>query len=362
MNAVVVGGGITGLFTAYYLAREGVKVTIVEQGKPAQWSKAAAGVLEFNRYKINRINVKGYAGTYLKMLRQGKARIKTWDWKWLIAYVKNYGREPPSEIWEELRRMGEFSRREYRRLAEEKNDFDYSEEPLCELGVDVEREIEEAKRDPLGPRLEEGQCMGQRALLYLDAAKIATELLADRMTRELADAKFVEARAVEVAGREVRLEGGGKVEGDVVVVAAGWWARKLGLPVAPLKGYGFRTNAKASSTVANWALGIFVVPLSRWTKITGRFDLDGTEDHKPAEKVLNAARGWLGSFDVIDMAVGYRPCTPDGFPIVDVLGGVVVATGACRLGWTFAPALGKKAADLALGREKPGALSAARLR
>jgi glycine/D-amino acid oxidase-like deaminating enzyme len=32
--------------------------------------------------------------------------------------------------------------------------------------------------------------------------------------------------------------------------------------------------------------------------------------------------------------------------------GLVVATGACRLGWSFAPAMGKMASDLASGREK----------
>ncbi|MGB9705919.1 MAG: FAD-dependent oxidoreductase, partial [Pyrobaculum sp.] len=108
--------------------------------------------------------------------------------------------------------------------------------------------------------------------------------------------------------------------------------------------------------------GVAVVPLSKWTKVTGRFDLDGSGDHSPAQRVLERAREVLGDFDVIDMAVGYRPCTPDGFPVVDRMGSVVVVTGACRLGWTYGPALGKLAADLALGRRGIEALSAGRLR
>jgi D-proline dehydrogenase len=184
----------------------------------------------------------------------------------------------------------------------------------------------------------------------------------ERIMRELEGVQFVNKKAQEVAGREVWLEGGDVIQGDAVVVTAGYWARKLGIPVAPFKGYGFRTNAKAEKVFIEMSKGIAVVPLSRWTKVTGRFDLDDTEDHGPAQKVLERARQALGDFEVVDMVVGYRPCTPDGFPVVDRIGNVTVVTGACRLGWTYGPALGKLAADLALGKGGLEVLSMARFR
>ncbi len=349
MKAVVVGGGIVGLFTAYFLQAEGVKVTLVERGELGEWSKAAAGILEYTRFVINRINVKSYPARYLAMVIRGDARIKTWDRRWLAAYLKSLGREPTSDMWGAVRHLGDFSRRHYRAMAEEKNDFQYSEEPLYELWQDAEAALEEAKRDPLAPRVEVVECCGREAVAYLDAAKLSTEDFIDRMKRELS-VEVARGEAVEILPNAVRLEGGKTLHGDVVVVAAGWWARRLGLPVAPLKGYGFRTTARAGKMFIDMSRGVAVVPLAKWTKITGRFDLDATTDHKPAGRVLKAAESLVGQFQVIDMAVGYRPCTPDGFPIVDKVGELVVVTGACRLGWTYGPALGKAAADLALGR------------
>jgi D-proline dehydrogenase len=354
VRAVVVGGGIIGLFTAFHLKQEGAGVVIIERSTAGEWSRAAAGILEFTRYKINVINTGSYALRYLRMMLRGEARVKTLDLKWLAAYLKALNSKPPGGAWEALRELGELSRRQYRALAEERNDFEYSEEPLCEIGVDVSKELEEARRDPLSPRVEAGRCCGADALLYLDAAKLSTEALIDRMLRELRGVELVRGAAESVTAGGVRLEGGRVIKADAVVVAAGYWARELGVPVAPFKGYGFRVTARAKCMLVDASRGVAAVPLSGWTKVTGRFDLDGSQDHSPSQMVLKLARRLLGTFEVIDMAVGYRPCTPDGLPVVDVIGGTVVVTGACRLGWTYAPALGRLAADLALGRRRPG--------
>lgn len=355
MRAIVVGGGIVGLFTAYYLRREGVDVVVVDRQSLGETSRAAAGILEFTRFKINRINVKGYPTSYLSMLSRGTARIRHIDLKWLMAYARVYDRDPGPETWEQIRDMGKFSWSEYRRLAEEKNDFDYAEEPLYELVKDVEREAEELRRDPLNPKFEVSELEGRPAIAYLEAAKLSTDLAVERLISE-ADARHVRASADEIGDGYV-VVAGKRVEADLVVVAAGWrTAKLLGAPVAPFKGYGYRlkTAQRPRAMFIDLAdTGIAVVPLSGWVKVTGRFDLDSTEDHSPSAKVLEGARKLFGDVEVIDVAVGYRPCTPDGLPILEKIGErLVVATGACRLGWTFGPAMGKLAADLGLGRLK----------
>jgi len=364
MKAIVVGGGILGLFAALHLEREGEDVEVVEQGAPGERSRAAAGILEFTRFSINRINARGYPARYLGMLLRGDARVRTLDAAWIRAYIRAWDRDPPRGMWDAVRELGDTSRREYRALAEGANDFDYVEEPIYEVGGDVGMALAEARRDPLLPRVEAGECCGGEALVYLDAAKLSTDAFIGRILRELGRARIVRARVLGVRPEsgEVLLEGGRIERADAVVAAAGYWTRTLGVPVAPFKGYGFVTDARADGPFVDLRRGIAVVPLAGRTKVTGRFDLDATQDNVPARRVLRRSREILGEFEAVGMAVGYRPCTPDGFPIVDRMGSVVVATGACRLGWTYAPALGRLAADLALGRRGPGVFGAGRFR
>jgi glycine/D-amino acid oxidase-like deaminating enzyme len=361
---VVVGGGVVGLFTAYYLKREGVDVALVEARDIAHSSRAAAGVLEFTKFELNRINVRGYASRYLKMIRSGKAALRRIDPLWLLTYLKKYGRDPGADVWAFMSEMAQFSKREYFRLAEESNDFELREEPVYEVVDDVEKEVDSLRRDPLRPRFEVGELDGRRVIVYLDAVVVSTDLLAERLVRELSGVKIIKKRAAKLEDKHLVLEDGERLAVDGVVFASGWWCRRLGVPVAPLKGYGVRAAAaqKPGKTIADFVGGVFVVPFSRWVKITGRFDVDPYPDLKYLDKVLEAARRWVPSFEVFDTAVGYRPCTPDGLPILERRGEAVIATGTCRLGWTYGPAMGKLAAELALGRRGDTPLTTRRFR
>ncbi|MEM0463174.1 MAG: FAD-dependent oxidoreductase [Pyrobaculum sp.] len=350
---VVVGGGVTGLFSALYLRAEGADVLVFDPA-PGAWSRAAAGVLEPTKFEINRINVRGYPIRYLKMWLKGKARVTRLDWRWILAYLKVYGRDYSPDVWSYVKELAFFSLSTYRRLAEAKNDFEYREEPLYEIVEDVEEEAKALKADPLSPRFEIGEVGGKAAIVYLDAAVISTDLAAERLYREAEEAgvKFIKRRVVSVSENGVLAEGGHTVKADGVIVAGGWWARELGVPIAPMKGYGFRvkTAARLGRTIADFVSGVFLVPFRDWVKITGRFDFDPTDDYTPSSAVLDAARAWIRDFSVVDMAVGYRPCSPDGLPVIEKRGQVVIATGGCRLGWTLGPGIAKAAVDLALGR------------
>ena len=179
------------------------------RGRPGD-RVAVTGILEFTRFSINRINVRGYPARYLGMLLRGDARVRTLDAAWIRAYIRAWDRDPPRGMWDAVRELGDTSRREYRALAEGANNFDYLEEPIYEIGGDVGMALAEARRDPLHPRVEAGECCGREALVYLDAAKLSTDAFIGRILRELGRARIVRARALGVRPEsgEVLLEDG----------------------------------------------------------------------------------------------------------------------------------------------------------
>jgi D-amino-acid dehydrogenase len=73
------------------------------------------------------------------------------------------------------------------------------------------------------------------------------------------------------------------------------------------------------------------------------------------DAALTLAPG-LADATVLETRVGFRPVTPDGFPLLGAvpgLDGLVVATGLGANGLTYGPLTGVLAADLALGEQPP---------
>jgi len=355
MHALVVGGGVIGLFTSYYLMREGVRVTLIERSEPGKASAHAAGLIETFRFDV--MNTTEMIMRMISYMRRGITAVRTIDLGWIIRLLVNLNKDPPQEAWDVMKSMAEFSISEYRRFAEENNDFDYSEDGFMELygrERDLEEGIRRAKSNPFNPKFEvvdyEGFAGG---IFFPGMPHISTELFVDRILREVngleiirGEAQFIDESGVKVGNRRVR--------GDVTIITAGIWTRRLGIPVAPFKGYGVRVRSRDTVKVPMMLMdhGIILVQFSRWLKVTGGFDLDNSTSSGRLSTILERARSMVSIDEIIDWSMGYRPCTIDGFPVISRRDNIVVATGNCRLGWSYGPAMGKYAADMALGRIK----------
>jgi len=73
---------------------------------------------------------------------------------------------------------------------------------------------------------------------------------------------------------------------------------------------------------------------------------------KELKEFLKKAKELVDIQYVNDLNMGFRPCSPDGFPIIGRRNNLVLVTGACRLGWSYGPAMGRYAVDLALDKVK----------
>jgi D-amino-acid dehydrogenase len=178
---------------------------------------------------------------------------------------------------------------------------------------------------------------------------------------------------LEVSGHEVRgvaLEGG-NVSADAYVVALGSYSplllRSVGVSIAvyPLKGYSITlplspSDATAAPSVSLTDEGHKIVV----SRLGNRLRAAGTAELTGYDRSINAVRcnailrrigelfPGLGAVTMVDRWAGLRPATPDNVPIIGRtrIRNLFVNTGHGTLGWTLACGSGRALADLVGGR------------
>jgi len=219
-----------------------------------------------------------------------------------------------------------------------------------ELGLDVERLT---RRDVRA--LEPALSPSLRA-----AARIPDDLSVDNRAflTALESADVIAARVTTVDARGVQLDNGRRVDGDVVVVAAGWATRELvPVEVRPVKGEVVRVRGERliERTIRGIVDGstVYLVP-----RANGEIVIGATMDEKGEDtRVLaggvyellrdaNALVPGIKELEFREVAAGLRPGSPSNAPIVTVIDHVVVATGHFRNGVLLAPWTARRAAEL----------------
>ncbi len=354
MRIAVVGGGITGLFAAYYLRREGADVTLFEPEPLGARSAHAAGILEpLTAYRTNTVD---FLRRVWHFWWRGTCAIRSVDARWLVESARQLERPAWPGAAETLRAMGRFSIAEYARMAQEADDFGYATRGLIERFDDpvhfaAERAtaLDNRAVAPVEVRAAPG---GAGELFFPEVGWVHTERFVERIARELAGVSVVRHRAHAVAtdGSVTAAIGGGRFDG--VAVCTGVTSRSLGVPLTGVRGFGWHVRVDRPPDVATIDVdrGLAVVPFADEVKVTGGWVFDLGADRRPAARILEALRGMVEIREVLGFDDGSRPCTPDGLPTVGRRERLVVANGGFRLGWSFAPALGQAAARLALGQ------------
>ncbi len=350
MKVAVVGGGIVGLFAAFHLERAGAEVTLYEEGKPGARSDHAAGIIEpANAYRTNTF---AFLRRVWRFWRGGTCTFRSADGRWLSASLRELERDPIPGTDEVLREMARTSVAGYEELAAQNNDFAYTLKGLLERydhrAHFLEDQAVATSKDSIVPvEVREGEGWAG-SLFYPSVGWVHTERFVQRMLRELTQTQIV-CQRVDHVGLDGTLQVGGTTANfDAVVVSTGVTSRKLGLPLTGVKGYGWHVQSPAKVEVATIFVdrGIAVVPFENELKVTGGWDFDLSDRLSHAPSILAAVKEVVPVDRVLSFGNGSRPCTPDGLPIVGRKGRLVIANGGFRLGWSFAPALGKRAALL----------------
>jgi D-amino-acid dehydrogenase len=239
--------------------------------------------------------------------------------------------------------------------------------------------------------LEPGRARARFPVLHEELAALWTSGVGrvdGRLFRDAAVAATGHARGSLITGRATLVAAGDRVRGvrvdgeeltaDVVVLAAGAWSAELLAPlgvtlgVGPMRGQILHLQLPGADTAA-WptvmTLGeehghhyLLAFPGGR-VVVGATREADTGFDHRVTaagqRQVLDAALALapgLAGATVLETRVGFRPVTPDGFPLLGAvpgLDGLVVATGLGANGLTYGPLMGVLAAGAALGERPP---------
>ena len=407
MKVVVLGGGISGTVTAYFLAKDGHDVTLIERraGVAQETSFANGGIICPSMSEP--WASPGAPTSILRWLGRDDAplllRLHALPgfWRWGLMFIRNCGRERYLRNARTNLRLALYSLEVFQRVRDE-----------LEISYDLRRAGSlKLYTDPraLGHALEECAALADLGLDYravdpAECVEIEPALASAAPTLaggiyyprdETGDCfKFAEAMAAHAEALGVifrhettidRLgtEDGalawvetdrGRVIGDRFVLAAGAFSpllgRQLGLtiPIYPVKG------VTLSLPIGGWSEApcvaivdeerkFGIVRLGERLRIAGSAEFtgyDATPDPARCRAILDNARQVfpeLAACAKADLATpwaGLRPMTPDGPPILGPtsIRNLFINAGGGHLGWTFSCGAGRLVADLVVG-ERP---------
>jgi D-amino-acid dehydrogenase len=399
-DVFIIGGGVIGVCTAYYLAEQGARVTLVEQGQIAAGSSYGNAGLIVPSHSIPLANPGALASGLKWMLDPEspfyiKPRLDFALVDWLLRFTLACAPGRMRKAIPVLRDLGRASSALHKELAAlDGLDCGYAQTGLLML-YNTERGLED----------------GLKEAHLLQEFGLAAEVLDGGQVRKLepslrpetvggtffpGDAHFtpanfmrglalqVEKKGVcirtdtqvlgfETAGRKVtkvRTTRGDFQPGQVVLAAGSWSpsvARELGLkiPIQAAKGYSITVKRPAANHGIPLLLGearVAVTPMVSAAgpvlRFAGTLELVGHDfsvKQRRVNAILRAARGYLGgmeNLELVEIWRGLRPCTPDGLPIIGrppSLDNIIVAAGHATLGMSLGPITGKLVAQLVNG-------------
>ncbi len=403
MKVIVLGSGVIGVTSAYYLARAGHEVTVIDrQPKPAlETSFANAGEVSpgySSPWAGPGVPVKAVKWLLMKhgplVIRP---KLDPVMWIWLLKMLRNCTSARYAVNKSRMIPIAEYSRDCLRALRSETGiHYDEREQGTLQLfrnsaqldhtagdiavlkqyGVPFEvldrdgcvtaEPALAAVKDKIAgglrlPQDETGDCHTFTQALAFEAEKLGVRFMFN------VGIEGLNADATRITGVATST---GVMQADAYVLALGSWSPRLvrplgiSLPVYPVKGYSITVpitdpDGAPVSTVMDESYKVAITRLGDRIRVGGTAEISGYSD-----KLYAARRATLdhsltdlfprgGDLKKATFWSGLRPMTPDGPPIIGATryGNLHLNTGHGTLGWTMACGSGRVLADLLSGRK-----------
>lgn len=341
-DVLIVGGGVVGLFCAYYLRLAGAQVVVVERGSVGGPQSCSHGNTGF----FGTQGAAPFAGPF-DAVNAADAGVRSW-----LGLFERDKKADAGPLWELKRRSLELLR-----------ELDFAS--IATTGVVLAFKTRQAFE-----RLRDGPIPWQ-VLSSEEAHELELDVYGALYNP---DAGFVRApdfvielaRKVESMG--VRICEHTEVLGaKEIVIAAGAWsaglARERGIELAlqAVKGYSVTVKTPPGAPRVPVLLSeghVAIAPLGDRLRLGGVMDLSGLDDEispSHVDSLRRTAHEYLPGLDFgesLEVWAGFRSCTPDSLPFLGRAPGrrnLSFACGHGHIGMGTAPASGKLMAQLLLG-------------
>lgn len=395
-NVIVIGGGIIGLSSAYYLQQSGHKVTVLDKGDFSDnCSYGNAGYVCPGHFIP--LATPGIVWKGLKWMFNSRSpfyvqpSLNSSLIDWGLKFVKSANNKHVEASAVPLRDIAILSQQEYKAWAALPGfDFAYEQKGLLEifqtqpvadhahhtvdkgkaLGLDVEL-LSYEQLQQMEPQIK----INALGAIYF---KCDAHLYPNKLMKVLLD--YLKQKGVqlisneEVTGFEKEKRKIKKVitakhayEADEVVIATGAWSREIAaladtkIPMMPGRGYSLtleNSNYHVNYPAVLMEGRVAITPMDgNKIRFGGTMEVVSTKTpprYQRVEGILNAVKRFIPEFDVPMPSTdkiwyGYRPCSADGLPYIGRINtyeNVVVATGHAMLGLSLGAGTGKLVGEL----------------
>lgn len=393
-NCIVIGGGIIGLCSAYYLQKEGHQVMVLDQSEMEHGaSYVNAGYISPSH--IVPLSAPGVVKKGVQWMFNPaspfyvKPRLDLDFLKWAWAFNKSCTHKHVKRSIPVIRDISVFSRDLYSDIKKEAGfDFHFEKKGLlmlCKTEKMLEEEIEVA-----GLASEVGletEILNKRAL---DALESDTQVDALGATFYKCDAhttphefmqnmkNHLRSNGVEIRSSEALIDlefsgnaiieirtANGSYKADEFVLATGSWsgliAKKLGMKLLMQAGKGYRINVERQTKISYPAIlaeaKVAVTPMNGFTRFAGTMEISNiNNDINPTRvgAIAKAARSYYPEINISEQekkeaSSGLRPLSPDGLPYIgkpNNCKNLTIAAGHAMMGWTMATGTGKLVSEI----------------
>ena len=394
-DVVIIGGGIVGLCSAYFLQKEGHKITVLDK------SDITSGASFVNAGYITPSHIiplasPGMISKGIKWMFNSSSPFymqPRWDtdfFKWSWYFHKSSTKEKVELAIPLIKEINIISRELFTSI---KNSGDLGDFQLERKGLlmlyktdkEGEHEMQVAKKasylglevsslnkkelDTLQPNVTMNvkgaihyECDGhttptefmKKMLDYLKRSGVIV-----KTNEEVIDLSTENGRITKVTTNK------NIYSPEEVVLAAGTWSdnlsKKLKIKLPIQAGKGYRINVPRPTGITIPAIlmeaKVAVTPMAEYTRFAGTMEFSGINDvirKQRVEAIANATTEFypeikISEAEKLDAKSGLRPVSPDGLPYIgksSSLKNLTVATGHAMMGWSLGPVTGKLVSEI----------------